>query len=709
MKDYFLKHICQTLNLPRPGVAAAVELLEEGNTVPFVSRYRKEATGNLDEVALFDIEGLLARYTELEQRKATILRSIEEQGALTPELRALIEAEVEGNKLEDLYLPYKPRKRTRAQMAREKGLEPLADILMAQGNGDPAQAAEAFVTDQVADTEAALAGARDIVAERISEDAPTRDVLRRHYQKAAMVQSKVVKGKEEEGATYRDYFDFAEPARSCKPHRLMAMVRGESEGVLRVKMAVEADDLDRIVERRFVKGTGAMARQVAEASKDSCRRLLAPSMEGECLRHYKDIADQEAIRVFAANLRQLLMLPPAGEKRILGIDPGYRTGCKVVCIDAQGNLLHNDVIYPHPPKSLEMQAARKIHTLVEMYRVEMIAIGNGTASRETERFIASLRFRDDVQVYVVDESGASIYSASKLAREEFPDYDVTVRGAVSIARRLADPLSELIKIDPRSIGVGQYQHDVNQTRLQAELDNVVVSCVNRVGVNLNTASARLLSYVSGLGPGLAANIVEHRREHGPFADRASVLAVPRLGAKAFQQSAGFLRVPGAADPLDNSSVHPENYGVVAKMAARLGVATRELVGNAKLVDTLSPGDFVEPGCGEYTVRDILQELRKPGRDPRGKITSFRFDDTIKTIDDLAEGMILDGLVTNVTNFGAFVDIGIKQNGLVHVSEIREGYVKNPAEEVRVRQQVSVRVLSVDLERGRVALSMRGVE
>ena len=709
MKNYYLNHVSSLLTVNIERLNSAILLLKEGNTVPFISRYRKERTGNLDEVALFEIENHLNRYNDLEQRKDTILRSMEEHGALTPDLRSKIENELELVRLEDIYLPYKPKKRTKAQIAREKGLEPLSEVILRQTKDDPEFLARAFVGNEVENIEDALSGARDIIAEKINEDAGVRSAIRLIFIKNAYIRSKVVKGKEEIAVTYRDYFDFSEPVKNCKSHRLMAMLRGEREKMLRVHVSVEVSEMEEIVERRYIRARNKNAEQVAMAISDSCKRLLMPSMETETINYYKEIADMEAIRVFASNLRQLLMLPPAGEKRILGIDPGFRTGCKVVCLDEFGTLLHHETIYPHPPKSEEIAAARKIHTLIEAYRIEMIAIGNGTASRETERFISSLRFREDVTVFVVDESGASIYSASKVARDEFPEYDVTVRGSVSIARRLSDPLAELIKIDPKSIGVGQYQHDVNQAKLKTELDQVVVSCVNRVGVNLNTASMQLLSYVSGLGPSIAANIIEYRKEHGAFSQRKELNKVPRLGAKAFQQSAGFLRIPGGDNPLDNSAVHPENYDVVNQVAKKLKISVDALIGNKSVLTGINAAEFVNENCGELTFNDIIEELKKPGRDPRGKITSFQFDDSIKSIDDLIEGAVLNGIVTNVTNFGAFVDIGIKQNGLVHISEISNTFIQNPADVVKLHQAVKVRVLSVDKERERIQLSMRNCE
>ncbi len=708
MKTYYLEHLSKILNVPQKSIEAAISLMEEGNTVPFISRYRKERTGNLDEMVLFEIENQLKRYYELELRKETILKTIEEQGALTDELKQKIENEVNPTILEDLYLPYKPKKRTRATIAKGKGLEPLAKIILKQPTDNPEHLASRFVGDKVASVEEALAGARDIIAEMVSEDAALRDVVRRFYIRTAIIHSKLVKGKEKQAQTYRDYFDFIEPIKHCKAHRLMAMLRGEREEMLRVTVEVDFDELFQMAARRYVKSNNECAREVEKAITDSCKRLLHPSMETETINHYREIAEKEAIRVFAENLRQLLMMPPAGQKRIMGIDPGFRTGCKVVCIDELGNMVHHETIYPHEPKMEHIASARKIHTLIEMYNIELIAIGNGTASRETERFISGLKFRRDVKVYVVDESGASIYSASKTAREEFPEYDVTVRGAVSIARRLADPLAELIKIDPKSIGVGQYQHDVNQTKLKEELDNVVISCVNRVGVNVNTASVQLLSYVSGLGPVLAKNIVEYRKKNGAFIQRKDLLKVARLGDKAFEQSAGFLRIPDSPNPLDNSAVHPENYAVVEKIAENLGVELSALIGNFELINKINPSEYISPTCGEFTIRDILEELKKPGRDPRGPIRSFQFDETIQSIDDLREGMIIHGIVTNITNFGVFVDIGIKQNGLVHISQLSNQYVQNPAEVVKLHQTVKVKVLSIDRERERIQLTMKNV-
>lgn len=706
MKTYYLEYISKKLSLPVKNILAAVELLSQGNTVPFISRYRKERTGNLDEVVLFEIEKSLNKYNELEDRKETVLKTIEEHGHLTKELKHQIEIETEPAGLEDIYLPYKPKKRTKASIAKEKGLEPLAVKLLQQTNTNPVVIAKEFLTEAVPSVDEALSGARDIIAEKVNENAEVRNVLRQYFARNAKIKSQVIKNKEEEAEKYKDYFDFSETIKNCKPHRLMAMLRGEREGLLRVRVDIDIENMTQIVGKYYLKNRNASAEQIKTAIEDSCKRLLTPSLENETIKHYKEFADTEAIRVFAGNLRQLLMLPPAGEKRILALDPGFRTGCKVVCLDEYGNMLHYETIFPHPPKSEQVVAARKVHTLIEAYEIELIAIGNGTASRETERFISSMRFKKDIKVFVVDESGASIYSTSKIARDEFPDYDVTVRGAVSIGRRLSDPLAELIKIDPKSIGVGQYQHDVDQATLKTELDNVVVSCVNKVGVNLNTASVQLLAYVSGLGQSIAQNIVQYRKQNGAFLERKELINVPRLGNKAFEQSAGFLRIPNGKNPLDNSSVHPENYNLVKRMAKDLQIQECELINNKEQIAKIDIKKYISEEVGEYTVKDIIEELKKQGRDPRGIITSFQFDDKLSSIDDLIEGTVIEGIVTNITNFGVFVDIGIKPNGLVHVSEISDVYVANPVDVVKLHQQVKVRVLSVDKERKRIQLSMR---
>lgn len=701
--------IARSLQLPEERVARAVGLLTEGATIPFISRYRKEATGGMDETQIAAIQEQLARLTELDKRKQTILDTIEGQGKLTPELRQRIEASWESAEIEDLYLPYKPKRTTRAEIARKRGLEPLARRLMAQRESDIAARARQFVNDEVKSPEEALKGARDIIAEWVNEDESARDITRSAFAHQAVIRSKVVKGKEEEGDKYRDYFDFSEPLRRVSSHRLLALRRGEAEGILRVSIAPEGDACVERLKRRFVRGDGDASQEVAAAVDDAYKRLLKPSIESEFAARSKEKADEEAIRVFAENLRQLLLAPPLGRKRVMGIDPGYRTGCKVVCLDAQGDLLHYEAIYPNPPQNERAKASAKVAQLVEAYGIEAIAIGNGTASRETEQFITHIRFRGEPRVFVVSENGASIYSASKIAREEFPQYDVTVRGAVSIGRRLMDPLAELVKIDPKSIGVGQYQHDVDQAALKRSLDQTVESCVNLVGVDVNTASPYLLTYVSGLGPALARNIVSYRAEHGPFASRRELLKVPRMGEKAFEQCAGFLRVPGGENPLDNSAVHPESYPVVERMAADLGCSVGELASDKALRARIRLADYTDERIGMPTLQDILAELDKPGRDPRPAIEIFSFDPTIRTIADLREGQVLPGIVNNITNFGCFVDIGIKENGLVHISELAERFVSDPTQVVSLHQQVRVRVMSVDLARKRIQLSMKGIE
>ena len=647
----------------------------------------------------------------MSKRKETVLSTIEEQGKLTPELKSRISACWNATELEDIYLPFKPKRKTRAETARAKGLEPLALLLMMQKENNLAAKVRNFVKGEVKDEEDALKGARDILAEQISEDERSRNLMRNQFQRQAIIQSKVVKGKETEEASakYRDYFDFCEPLKKCSSHRLLALRRGESEGVLKVTIFPEDEDMcNERLQRLFVRANNACAHQVEEALTDAYKRLLKPAIETEFAALSKEKADEEAIRVFAENLRQLLLAPPLGQKRVMGIDPGFRTGCKVVCLDAQGTLLHNEAIYPHPPKSEYAQAARKVVKLVEQYKIEAIAIGNGTASRETEQFVTSQRYDREVQVFVVSEDGASIYSASKTAREEFPDYDVTVRGAVSIGRRLMDPLAELVKIDAKSIGVGQYQHDVDQTKLKASLDQTVESCVNLVGVNVNTASKHLLTYVSGLGPTLAQNIVDYRTENGPFESRRQLLKVPRMGAKAYEQCAGFLRIPQAKNPLDNSAVHPESYPIVEQMAKDLNCTVADLIKDKELRSKIDLKKYVTDTVGLPTLTDILQELDKPGRDPRQKIQVFEFDKNVRTLDDLQEGMELPGIVTNITNFGCFVDIGIKENGLVHVSQLADRFVSNPADVVRIHQHVRVKVMSIDHERKRIQLTMKGL-
>ena len=709
--EEFSQMIAAELKLPAHRIANTLKLLQEGATIPFISRYRKEATGGLDEVQIGDIQTRYEKLCELSKRKETVLSTIEEQGKLTPELKSRISACWNATELEDIYLPFKPKRKTRAETARAKGLEPLALLLMMQKENNLAAKVRNFVKGEVKDEEDALKGARDILAEQISEDERSRNLMRNQFQRQAIIQSKVVKGKETEEASakYRDYFDFCEPLKKCSSHRLLALRRGESEGVLKVTIFPEDEDMcNERLQRLFVRANNACAHQVEEALTDAYKRLLKPAIETEFAALSKEKADEEAIRVFAENLRQLLLAPPLGQKRVMGIDPGFRTGCKVVCLDAQGTLLHNEAIYPHPPKSEYAQAARKVVKLVEQYKIEAIAIGNGTASRETEQFVTSQRYDREVQVFVVSEDGASIYSASKTAREEFPDYDVTVRGAVSIGRRLMDPLAELVKIDAKSIGVGQYQHDVDQTKLKASLDQTVESCVNLVGVNVNTASKHLLTYVSGLGPTLAQNIVDYRTENGPFESRRQLLKVPRMGAKAYEQCAGFLRIPQAKNPLDNSAVHPESYPIVEQMAKDLNCTVADLIKDKELRSKIDLKKYVTDTIGLPTLTDILQELDKPGRDPRQKIQVFEFDKNVRTLDDLQEGMELPGIVTNITNFGCFVDIGIKENGLVHVSQLADRFVSNPADVVRIHQHVRVKVMSIDHERKRIQLTMKGL-
>ena len=704
--------IAAAMKLQEHRVENTLKLLQGGATIPFISRYRKEATGGMDEVQISEINDRYEKLCELAKRKETIISTIEEQGKMTAELRSRIDNCWDSTELEDIYLPFKPKRKTRAEAARQKGLEPLAIILMMQRENNLMAKAAQFVKGEVKDEEDALKGARDIIAEQVNEDERARNQVRNIFTRQAIITAKVVKGKEkeEDAAKYRDYFDFSEPLKRCTSHRLLAIRRGEAEGILKVTISPEEDEecTDRL-ERQFVRGNSECSSQVAEAVKDAYKRLLKPGIETEFSALSKEKADEEAIRVFAENLRQLLLAPPLGQKRVMGIDPGFRTGCKVVCLDAQGTLLHNEAIYPHPPKSEEALAARKIVKLVEQYKIEAIAIGNGTASRETERFVTSQRYDREVQVFVVSEDGASIYSASKTAREEFPDYDVTVRGAVSIGRRLMDPLAELVKIDAKSIGVGQYQHDVDQTKLKESLDRTVESCVNLVGVNLNTASKHLLTYVSGLGPSLAQNIVDYRTENGPFASRKELLKVPRMGAKAFEQCAGFLRIPGADNPLDNSAVHPESYAIVEKMAKDMKCTVADLIKDKELRAKIYIKKYVTDTVGLPTLNDIMKELDKPGRDPRQQIQVFEFDKDVKTLDDLREGMELPGIVTNITNFGCFVDIGIKENGLVHISQLADKFVSDPTTVVSIHQHVRVRVLGIDHERKRVQLTMKGMK
>lgn len=701
-------YISDTLQISLPSIENTIKLLDGGATIPFISRYRKEATGGLNEVQIAQISEMYDKMIELEKRKSFILKSIDEQGKLTDELKRKIDDCMEAVELEDIYLPYKPKRQTRAEIARKKGLEGLAKWLMSQAPVAVEQKAADFVGKEVADADEALKGACDIIAEWVNEDEKARQTVRNIFAREAVITSKVVKGKETEGEKYSDYFAFSAILSRCPSHRLLAIRRGEAEGFLRV--SISPDD-DKCIEKllvRYVRNHSESADYVKKAVIDGYKRLLKPSIETEFANLAKEKADDEAISVFADNLRQLLLAAPLGQKRILAIDPGYRTGCKVVCLGEQGDLLHNETIYPHPPQNEFSKSAAKITKLVSTYKIEAIAIGNGTASRETERFIANLQYDRPVKVFVVSENGASIYSASKTAREEFPDYDVTVRGAVSIGRRLADPLAELVKIDPKSIGVGQYQHDVDQTKLKRALDRTVESCVNLVGVDLNTASKHLLTYVSGLGETLAQNIIDYRSENGPFASRSELKKVPRLGEKAFEQCAGFLRISNAKNPLDNSAVHPESYAIVEKMAADLQCSVKELIGNKSKIDSIDLRHYQSETVGEETLTDILHELEKPGRDPRHTAQVLEFDPNVRTIADVREGMILPGIITNITNFGCFVDFGIKENGLVHISELADRFVSNPTDVVSLHQHVKVRVLSVDMQRKRIQLSMKSV-
>ena len=708
MHKYF-NAIANALGIKLKQVEAVTELLDGGATVPFISRYRKEATDGLDEVAIFSIETQYKKFQELDRRKQTIIETIVAQDKMTDELKRKIDDTLDSSELEDIYLPYKPKKRTRATVAKEQGLEPLAAWLMKQNNGDAELMAEKYLKGDIDDTEKALAGARDIIAEWVSEDMTARQRVRNYYNHGAQVISHVIKGKESDAVKYEDYYDFAEPLRKCPSHRMLAMRRGEAEGYLRINIEPKNDDAVEMLSRHFLKAENAAARQVRMAVEDSYKRLIQPSIENEFKKIAKEKADKEAIDVFSVNLRQLLLAAPLGQKRILALDPGFRTGCKVVCLDQTGNLLHNQAIYPHPPQNEWAESQEAVRQLVKKYRCEAIAIGNGTASRETEAFVRSIKFDTEVQIFVVSENGASVYSASQAARDEFPDYDVTVRGAVSIGRRLMDPLAELVKIDPKSIGVGQYQHDVDQTALKECLDFVVESCVNQVGVNLNTASKHLLAYVSGLGEKLAQNIVDYRTENGAFASRQQLKKVPRLGDKAFEQCAAFLRIPGAKNPLDNSAVHPESYAVVDKMAADLGCKVQDLIADASLRQRIDLKRYVSGTIGMPTLQDIKKELEKPGRDPRSAIKEFAFAEGVHTIDDLEEDMVLPGIVTNITNFGAFVDIGVHQDGLVHISQLANKYVGNPNDVVSLHQHVMVKVVGVDYLRGRISLSMKGVE
>lgn len=708
MKNYQLL-ISTALNIAERQVESTLNLLNEGATIPFISRYRKEMTGGLDEVQIGNIKERYDKLCEITKRKETIINTIEEQNKLTPELKKRIEETWESSTLEDIYLPFKPKRKTKAEIARQKGLEPLAITLMMQRENNPEEKAAQFLKNGLKDINEAIKGAQDIVAEMVNEDEQARNTVRNLFGRQAVISSKVIKGKEEEAIKYRDYFDFSEPLKRCSSHRLLAIRRGESEGLLKVSISPDDEECVGRLERMFIRSNNACARYVAEALQDAYKRLLKPSIETETGNLSKEKADDEAIRVFTENLKQLLLAAPLGQKRVLGIDPGFRTGCKVVCLDAQGNLLHNENIYPHPPVNKTGEAASKIRKMVEAYNIEAIAIGNGTASRETEEFITNQQFDRKLQVFVVSEQGASIYSASKVARDEFPDYDVTVRGAVSIGRRLMDPLAELVKIDAKSIGVGQYQHDVDQTKLKKALDQTVENCVNLVGVNLNTASSHLLTYISGLGPQLALNITNYRAENGAFASRKELMKVPRMGAKAFEQCAGFLRIPNAKNPLDNTAVHPESYHIVEKMAKDLGCTVAELIANKELRGRIDLKQYITSTVGLPTLNDIMQELDKPGRDPRETAKVFEFDRSIRTLDDLREGMILPGIVGNITNFGAFVDLGIKENGLIHLSQMADRYISDPSEVVSIHQHITVKVLSIDKERKRIQLTLKGIE
>jgi uncharacterized protein len=706
----FTRLISSELHLQEHAVENTLKLLDEGCTIPFISRYRKERTGGLDEVQITAISNRLEQLQEIAKRKDTIVKTITDQQKMTPELQKRIDDCWDSTTLEDIYLPYKPKRRTRAQVAREQGLEPLATILMMQREQDPKRAARSQLStlNSQLSVEDALKGAQDIIAEQVSEDERSRNQVRSAFRREAFIESKVVKSKKDtdEAQKYSDYFEWEEPLKRCSSHRLLAMRRGESEGILRVSLTIDDEEAISRLQRNYVRGNGPCQRLVAEAIEDGYKRLLLPSIETEFMNLSKEKADEEAIRVFAENLRQLLLSAPLGQKRVMGIDPGFRTGCKVVCLDAQGNLLHHEAIFPHPPVNHRMQATVHVQQMIKDYQIEAIAIGNGTASRETKDFVADALTEPAPAVYVVSEDGASVYSASKVARDEFPDEDVTVRGAVSIGRRLMDPLAELVKIDPKSIGVGQYQHDVDQTKLKHSLDQTVESCVNLVGVNLNTASQHLLTYVSGLGPVLAQNIVDYRKANGAFSSRAQLKKVPRLGPSAYQQCAGFLRIPNAKNPLDNSAVHPESYHVVEQMAKDQGRSVNDLINDKGTREQIDIKRYVTDEVGLPTLTDIMKELEKPGRDPREQIEAFEFDSSVQSIEDLHEGMELPGIVTNITNFGAFVDIGVHQDGLVHVSQLADRYVSDPTQVVRLHQHVRVRVIGVDLRRQRISLSMK---
>ena len=704
-----IQFIQQNISIQEKQINAVLQLLSEDCTIPFIARYRKDKTGNLGEVEIEQIQKHSKNFDEIQKRKESVLKSIEEQEKLTPELRAKIEQSFDLQEIEDLYLPFKKRRKTKADAAKEKGLEPLAKIIMAQKNsGDIEQTAQNYLNKEVSSVEEALQGARDIIAEWINENIFIRKNLRRIFQRKAMISSKVVKTKkeEEEAQKYAQYFDWSEPLNKIPSHRLLAMLRAEKEGFIKMSIDIDKEEILTFMEGSLVKtASPSCAEQIILAAQDAYKRLLEPSISNEILQEAKIKADEKAISIFSENLTQLLLAPPLGEKRILAIDPGYRTGCKVVCLDEKGDLLHNETIYPHAPQKETATAMKKIRSMVEAYHIEAISIGNGTASRETEFFIKKIAFDRPLQVFVVSEAGASVYSASKIARDEFPDYDITVRGAVSIGRRLSDPLAELVKIDPKSIGVGQYQHDVDQTLLKEELDSTVVKCVNSVGININTASKSLLSYVSGIGEKLAENIVAYRTENGAFVDRNQIKKVPRLGEKAFQQAAAFIRIKDGKNPLDNSSVHPEAYKIVEKMAKDLGIKTIDLIANEEKIKQIAPEKYTTEDIGILGIKDILKELLKPGLDPRKTSKVFEFDPNIKTFEDLKTGMILPGIVSNITAFGCFVDIGIKENGLVHISQLKDGFVSDPSEVVKLHQQVKVKIIEIDTERKRIALSM----
>ncbi|SEE61059.1 Tex family protein [Prevotella sp. lc2012] len=721
-KNIFAKLIADALNIQERAVANTIALIDEGCTIPFISRYRKERTGGLDEVQIAAISDKYEKLHEIQKRKETVVKTITDLGKMTPDLNQRIEACWDATVLEDIYLPYKPKRRTRAQVAREQGLEPLAQLILLQRERDPERAAERYVKGDVKDVQAAIKGAQDIIAETISEDERSRQQIRNAFSRQAIISSTVVKAKADtdEAAKYSDYFNWSEPLKRCSSHRLLAMRRGENEGILRISISPDDEEATERLKRHYVYGNTPCGLLVSEAVDDGYKRLLKPAIENEFASLSKEHADEEAIRVFAENLRQLLLGAPLGQKRVMGVDPGFRTGCKVICLDAQGNLLHHEAIFPHPPVNKHMESAMALLQMIRKYQIEAISIGNGTASRETVNFIHDVlagRYNTDTkqqvvsskpQVFVVSESGASVYSASKIARDEFPDEDVTVRGAVSIGRRLMDPLAELVKIDPKSIGVGQYQHDVDQAKLKHSLDQTVESCVNAVGVNLNTASQHLLMYVSGLGPTLAKNIVDYRKEHGAFTSRAQLKDVPRLGPAAYQQCAGFLRIPGAPNPLDNSAVHPESYPIVEQMAKDQKCNVKDLIKDKEKREAIDIRKYVSDKVGIPTLTDILHELEKPGRDPREQLEEFEFDKNVSTIDDLTEGMILPGIVTNITNFGAFVDIGVHQDGLIHISQMSNRRIAHPLDAVKLHQHLRVRVIEVDRRRNRISLSLKGV-